>query len=418
MKQIQSFSEFHAEFKRKFTIFFAVPILSVKPEDSGLNQIKRIVILIALGAFWGGIVISFVREHQNNDQISLISNWIQLLANAVALTTTLFYCANKHTDLNNILGGFEKIDKQLRQIGQTIDYRAHLKTGNKIIWAVIIVLATVIEFDFYVTITLYQMISVWYWSLWIFPLICYSMALLHTVFFIHWIEVRCRLLDNVLTTTHQRAVSSASNNTLRNNVGSPLLLTNRGDQLVTNKTHSHLQSHCPATIALMTKSMNLMMTKPTKSTKATVVVPPGPQPYLPDEKLFSQLFSIMADLCKLSSKVDAYYGLFFLSVIAALFTCTSIQVYYCYVNALGFDEKRKLTLMTLIVSINLIIVNLGLIVAICTVCERVSNEASNILHNFSATQIHTETVSKIMSLFGPMQSMDTRPMAKYCNLIF
>lgn len=379
MVKVQSFTEFFSAHSRIFTFFGAVPIYKVAENDEKPKIKIGTVAIIAvfLIVYWTGVVFTFFIDKHLNDKISMISNWIQMLGNSFALTVMLVCTATKALDFHHILEQFERIDQNLIAIGHNIDYNLHLRKSKLITFAHLASLAAIMTYDFYITIDMYEMTSVWYWVVSVTPLFFYSMGLYQAMFTIYWIKIRCSLMNQTLKTIRTNNVDQKIDlASLENSLANGRLLVISPHPDYPNRVKS------PSELVLGKQIQKTSYLERQKSKDSLKL----------DMNILSQLFSIMNDLCKLSRKIDEYYGLQFLSAIGALFAITSIQVYYCYVTSINFDEKLKFTVWTLMVSVNLVIVNLSLIVGITTVCENVSNEATRILQNFSALQIKKDMV--------------------------
>lgn len=299
-----------------------------------------------------------------------------MLGNSIALTITLGLPVIKHADFDHLITQFHKIDENLVAIGHQIDYRAHLHRSKVITIGYLGLLGVSLSYDFYITVDKYQMISVWYWLVSATPLLVYSIGLYHAMFMIYWIKYRCSLINKVLKGIRPNEGLPEKLPFLHLNIESNQMQVQPREKLIPQGVVNHISGG----VTLGKRSRLLQVQRP------QIVV-------TPDMNTLSQLFSIMNDLCKLSRKVDEYYGIFFLVSIGALFAITSIQVFYCYVTASIMDHARKYSVWSLMVSVNLVTVNLSLIVGITTVCESVSNEATKILQNFSALQIKQDVVS-------------------------
>lgn len=367
MLQVITFSEFYVRFSRIYRFLGIAPVFNKDPHSHKIRIVPAVLLIkvLALIVFWIGVVFTFLIGTHQNDKISVISNWIQMLGNAIAMSTTLICATIKCKDLDNILTQFEKIDSTISSIGHNVDYSNHLKKSKFITLLCLVCFASVFSFDFYVTIDMYSMTSIWYWVVSIMPLFFYGMGLLQAIFMISWIKYRCRLMNTILKTI-----------CFKN--GPKLFRISPPERRVLTMDSSDL---IPAT-PNQQQTHDILKVGQLKLKEKSCL----------DLGLYSKLFTVMNDLCKLSRKIDEYFGLFFLTSIGALFAITSIQVYYCYVMSVNFNEKVKISVWTLFVSLNLVIINLFLIIGITSVCESVANEATKILQNFSALQIQKDMV--------------------------
>lgn len=346
MVQINRFPEFYNLHSKVFRCFGVIPLFK-KSEGSAppkRNVLILGIILTVLVVYWTGVVFAFLIKSHMNDKISIISNWIQILTNSLALTTTLGSTAFKYADYEKIISQFQQIDENLLFIGHKINYSKHLRSSKNIFFMYLGAFCGIMAYDFYITVKKYQMTSLWYWLVSVFPLLIYSVGIIQALFMISWVHCRCSMINKVLKKIRINA-----------NGGRGAKLENNSRNLMNLRSEGELHFD------------NLI-----------------------------QLFLIMNDLCKLARKVDEYYGLFLLTSISALFAITTIQVYYCYVTIIVYDDSLKYSVWTLIVSVNFVTINLSLIVGLCSVCENVSNEAKKILHNISALRFKKVIVYVIL----------------------
>lgn len=391
MGQLHTFRDFYKLHSKIFRFFGVVPIYRT-PIGGGVPKINAPImagIALFLIIYWTGVIFTFLIDKHLNDKISVISNWIQMLGNSFALTATLVCTATKYADFDNIISQFEKIDQNLLAVGHQIDYAAQLRRSRLVVLIHLTSMAVVMGYDFYVTIDMYAMTSSWYWLVSVTPLFVYSMCLYHAMFMIYWIKNRCSLVNKTLKTIRLNDAQKGSG-------GGILFVQPRSDPFFSPEAKERTNS--PLSLNGENQQPKFLDKALARSTGKILLRQKSMDSTNLDMNVLTQLFSVMNDLCKLSRKIDEYYGLFFLTSIGALFSITSIQVYYCYVTAISFNEELKFSMWTLMVSINLVTVNLSLIVGITTVCENVSNEATRILQNFSALQIKRDVVSGI--LFG------------------
>lgn len=382
MVQVNNFREFFDIHSKSFRYFGVIPIFKKAEGPPKLNVLMLGIIITFLMVYWTGVVFAFLIERHLNDKISIISNWIQMLGNSLALTTTLGATALKYVEFENIIAQFHKIDDNLMAIGHSINYNKHLRRSKCIFFAYLGAFGGFMAYDFYITIDKYQMTSVWYWVVSVTPLAIYSVGIYHAMFMIYWIKCRCSLMNKVLKQIRLNG----------GRTGTPDKFRFLG---------STIESQLPMGCLLVQPREKLLSASPAMKTHGGTLEK-GPQMLRQrsneelqlDMNILSKLFLIMNDLCKLARKIDEYYGLFLLTSIGALFAITSIQVYYCYVTAITFNEQLKYSVWTLMVSVNLVTINLSLVVGLSTVCENVSNEATKILQNFSALQIKKDMVSE------------------------
>lgn len=379
MVQINRFPEFYNLHSKVFRCFGVIPLFK-KSEGSAppkRNVLILGIILTVLVVYWTGVVFAFLIKSHMNDKISIISNWIQILTNSLALTTTLGSTAFKYADYEKIISQFQQIDENLLFIGHKINYSKHLRSSKNIFFMYLGAFCGIMAYDFYITVKKYQMTSLWYWLVSVFPLLIYSVGIIQALFMISWIHCRCSMINKVLKKIRINANGGRGGTPESKVKHLPGNIQSRLQGCLFVQPHTSVQQ--PA--KLENNSRNLMNLRSEGELHFDNLI---------------QLFLIMNDLCKLARKVDEYYGLFLLTSISALFAITTIQVYYCYVTIIVYDDSLKYSVWTLIVSVNLVTINLSLIVGLCSVCENVSNEAKKILHNISALRFKKVIVYVIL----------------------
>ncbi|XP_055711542.1 putative gustatory receptor 28b [Phlebotomus papatasi] len=316
------------------------------------GAISPIIVTIMLLVYWCGIIISFFMNHKANDKISAISNIIQLLLNGIALTTVLINVLLRFQLFDDIVMGFHVIDENLKGVGKSLKYSNSVISSRNIVIAFGSYLALSICFDCYVVIIKYEMAPFWYWVVSTLPSVIYSLSMLQSMFIIAWISTRCNKLNALLRFDSQA-------NYLR---ALPTV------QMVTGSMKGRIQ-----------KSLDLI----------------------------KKVYTIMSDICQLSHNVDNFLGPSFLATITAIFAVTSIQVYYIYVTSVTMNvlpESSGFTIWSLLASLNMVIMNIFLIIAITTICDRVNTETIQILQNFSEFQINKEVPAELSIWLHPMIS--------------
>lgn len=314
-------------------------------KDVDKGSISPIVVTSLLLMYWCGIITSFFTEHRANDKISAISNIIQLLLNGIALTTVLVNVLLRYQLFDDIVMGFHGIDENLKGVGKSLKYSNSLTWARNILIAFGSYLVLSVCFDCYVIIIKYEMSPFWYWVVSTLPSVIYSLSMLQSMFIISWISTRCNKLNALLRldcrANYLRALPTV--------------------QMVTGSMKGRIQ-----------KSLDLI----------------------------KKVYTIMSDICQLSHNVDNFLGPSFLATTTAIFAVTSIQIYYIYVTSVTMNELPEasgFTIFSLLASLNMVIMNIFLIIAITTICDRVNTETIQILQNFSEFQINKEVVSILRS---------------------
>ncbi|XP_059617717.1 putative gustatory receptor 28b [Phlebotomus argentipes] len=350
------FSTFSEVFFKRFRFFGVNP--NYKKVGNGKNveivqdKIGIIVVTVFLVIYWGAIVMSFFLEHRGNDRISSISNMIQLILNGLSLTTILINTLMKYRTFADVISGFQVIDENLRSVGKSIRYNRSLITSRTILILFGSYLILSVCFDGYVTVLRYKMNPIWYWAVATLPSVIYSLSLLQSMFLINWISTRCHLINSILR------------------------LDGRAKYL----------KALPA-VTMLTGSMKGEMQR--------------------SVELITKIYDIMSNICQLSRTLDLFLGPTFLTTITAIFAVTSIQVYYIYVTTITMNalpESSGFSVWSLMVSLNIVLMNIFLVIGITTICERVNMETIRILQNFSDLQINKEVPAELSIWLHPMIS--------------
>lgn len=80
----------------------------------------------------------------------------------------------------------------------------------------------------------------------------------------------------------------------------------------------------------------------------------------------------MTEICQ---RVEGYYGPLFLSTFTTIFVVTSIQLYYCYQIIIQADETRGYSYWSLVMCLNVVVINILLVVTITALCQSIQNQS-------------------------------------------
>lgn len=351
MVQILSFRDLQQKHFPVFRVFGVVPAYRKDPNgELKRSPLMTILVSIFLFIYWTGVVFCLFNSTAE-DRISIVSNWIQLLANSLAMTVSLVTSVTQFRQFDHLLVQFENIDAKLLQIKVQMDYKCQQKTSKLIFFGYLSVLTLAMVYDFFIYVVWEQILVFWYWLICVVPLIIYSVALYNAMFMINWITQRCSSMNQLLKK-----------------------IRSEGD------TYGHFNNE---SMLLLNGNVQIIGGKQTRQISVN-----------PSQTPLSQLVSIVNDLCKLSRKMDNYFGLFFLVVVGAMFSVICIQVYYSYLQVVAeFNTKTQLWVCVLIVSIDLVVLNVALVIGLVSVCERVGKESTRILQNIGALQLNQKVPS-------------------------
>lgn len=347
---MKTFLEYYTEYSKVFKIFGVIPIRNFNPpyktRPTKTAKIQKILVTVLYALFLIGLSSTFLVNKRFNNQISIISNYIQMIANALTLTMTLSWSIWKVKDHDLIIHQFIKIDEDLQNIGHKIDYVAEVKRNKKILLGHLSFLVIILVLDFYVSIVKFGTIQVWYWLVSATPVCIYSLGMYHALFIILGLKLRCSLI----------------NETVRENTN----------------------------LSLTSKKVILLDAVPSGSDPDRETTKDNGK----NEEAFDDIVSLMSDVCKLSSRIDKYFGPFFLIGFATLFAVTTIQTYYCYVIGMRMShDVTSYSMWTIWTSINIVVLNLSLAIGITTVSENLASEMKKVLQNFSELQFNKLGVS-------------------------
>lgn len=321
---------------RDFFFKFLTPykFVGITPFKNSLNKLnvklcvpQIIIILLVVLLYWLGIVMTFVVDRSNNYTLSVIANWIQILTNAIALTTAMVYPLLKEATVNSIIKSFEKVDAELSYLKIKLNYASDMKKYLILLLSCFILLILTTVFDLVVCIYVLGSVRVWYWIVTILPIIIYTLALSQVFVVIGFMKHRCQLINEVILEFQNSDYNSV---VAAKNIVVVSLFNDR-------------------------------------------------TPIISLSELFSKLFIALNELCELSHHIDHLYGPLLLTSFAAIFAVTSIQLFYCYlVIAYPNSFNDNNISWPLIQSINIIAINLLVVIGITSVCESVLIEVRKI----------------------------------------
>lgn len=324
-----SFMDFYRKIAPIYQVLGISPIFrppSSKTETQSLHWTSTGIFGLILILYWSGIVASFVRQDLPNSTLSIISNNIQLLLNALALTTVIGNMLAKHRTYHRILDKFDSIDRQLSAIKQSVHYNGHVKLFYKLTVGFFVVLVYNYAFHLYVNLVRKQLQSVLYWILHSLPLFIYAFAIHQVAIFLYFCHCRLRIIKDLLDLAREEDEDQDS-------VAVQLIPVSQSSLRCTD--------------------------------------------YF-DKVAMKKSRQIITDILGLCENINDFYGPVLLTTFFALFAVTSVQSFYCYVICADFDEESNRSVFTLFTCINLILINLSLVTFLVWASETVSKEATAI----------------------------------------
>lgn len=319
-----TFREFFFKFLIPFQIVGITPFANSKNKLNVNLCIPQIfVIALVIFIYWFGIVMTFIVDRSNAYTLSVIANWIQIITNAIALTIALTYPLFKKLTVNSIVKLFEKIDAELNYLKIELTYSSDTQKYRIILFSCFLLMISSTIFDCAVSLIVLENVKWWYWFVTILPLVLYAIALTQAFLVIGFIKQRCELINEVIL---------------------------------------EFQNNDPNSTVV---AKNVVLVSILKDRKPKISL----------SELFSKLFITLNDLCELSHHIEHLFGPLFLTTFAAIFSVTSIQLFYCYL-VITTKSQKNLT-WPVLQSINIIVINLLLVVGITSVCESVSIEVKD-----------------------------------------
>lgn len=320
---LKTFRDFFFEFLKPYKCVGLAPFKKNKNNFSvNFSYPLLWVIVLCVLFYWIGIVITFMEDRSKSHNLSVIANWIQIIANAIALTVAFTYPMMQKQTVSSIIKLFERVDEELNCLKIKVNYREETRNYRIFISVCFFILLASSIYDFFVTILFLKTLKPWYWFVTILPLLVYSIALSQAFLVIGFIKKRCQMINEVIWEFHGSIKASKVN------------------------------------------AKNL----------ALISIFNDTNPIISLSNLFSKLFIALNELCELSQHVELFFGPLFLTTFAAIFAVTSIQLFYCYLYIISLSEERYFSIWALIQSLDIICINLLLILGITSVCEGVSTQ--------------------------------------------
>uniref|UniRef100_A0A182N2U3 Gustatory receptor n=1 Tax=Anopheles dirus TaxID=7168 RepID=A0A182N2U3_9DIPT len=316
------------------------------------------IVLVLVLVAWVALVETFFVESRTA-LITGIANHIQFLMNTIALSAAWIVPQLKTTELGTILEGFMIIDRELSAYS-VLDAGANKRLPFFLRYgAVLTGLAVLTIFDGYVSFAQLGTMEVWYWLSHQVPFLVYALGFLYAYVLISWLQTRFQHLNKlveryyrqgrILATSHHTTIEFAT-------------LIKLDDQV---PTVEDLQ-------------------------------PIGNPEHSDDVKVLA----IVSRTIDLGQKIEAYFGPLFLTVYTALFSVTTIQLYYCYLH-LNSKPGLGLSIESLVQSGAIILCNVIAIVALPYVCEQVESESKLLMSSLSKLSMKHGQTAPHSSIWFP-----------------
>ncbi|XP_063704053.1 gustatory and pheromone receptor 32a-like [Culicoides brevitarsis] len=330
---------------RFFKIFGLVPNKIDFPRMP-MSRAYATTVVSALFFYWAVLLLSFWVPHgKTSNTISIISNWIQLLVNAITLTIALVYPVIASEIVPKIRDLFLHFDRKAEELGVGCNFQRISNIVGLVICALVMFNSYMLCYDLYVTYFLSAVSDLWYWLLTFLPLFVYSFAVCGALCVLLLLRFRFKTLNQLLA----REVKGKA-------------FTGKIDVLEVGDVK-------------------------------------------PRSKL-TNIFYLMHDLYDLSKLIGQYYGPVFLTVFTAIFIVTTIQIYYIYTFFYSYDTGNEMLVWSILLCSNIVFLNIVMVFSITSVCESISNQSKRAIDTISKLKINgtvscgPEEVQKIASAFN------------------
>lgn len=298
--------------------------------------------------YWLAVFFSFTRDGLPNNSVSIVSNYIQLLLNAVAFTVALVNPKWKFQDYHDIVVLFNHIDQQLCDMKRLFDYKKQVKVFYAVTMAFLAILVYNHGFNFYVVVTRNKS-PIPYWILYSIPMPFYAISLHQAIIFIFCIHKRLQLASELLYPSSGAAKSMSL---------------------------EHIPDVYPCSC-------------PQYSNTSCA----GQCQEVAGKESAAKVFRLINDIYRLCVKVDDYFGPVLLSSLGALFTATTIQTFYCFTIAAEINDTFNRTGWALVCCVNVMTINMSLVVGLSCASELVIKDATGIL-SFIMREQHKDRVRR------------------------
>uniref|UniRef100_A0A182MB95 Gustatory receptor n=1 Tax=Anopheles culicifacies TaxID=139723 RepID=A0A182MB95_9DIPT len=290
--------------------------------------------------YWTAMVSSIATSNHANDRISRISNYFQLTTNAIMLTAILLTPAFRLRNFAEVIRALRKLELDLQKDSIGSNFRRMARWNIGIILGTLCVLLLVTAFDCYVTV-FRGSIRVDYWIITILPQFVNVIAVTQVILLLLYINGRFRMLNQ--------------------------LLEEEQHPVVGRMRYPH------------TNRLNVATVNDPKKMGLHVIevhgcgIDSASLKHLQLPKVLYR-YNDLYDICKM---LDHYFGLLFLLTFTSIFIVTTIQLYYSYTILYWFTGENGFTIWSLMVCLNTISINLGVLLTIVLLCEKISNKTKH-----------------------------------------
>lgn len=307
-----------------FKFFGVVPLEGTHQKSKLVQKIYATVVFLYLISYWCGIVYSIWISNTSFNQMSVVSNHVQLVVNGLTMSVVHILSVFGCTKMQIIKSKFRKFDIKTKKVNLKInDKKINLTSGFCIAFMSLFLLYSTV-FDFYLTIIRFKIHSVFYWIATLLPSIVYNTSFFFAFCLIINIYYRWSMLNGFLN----------------------------------NAMFGKLQS-----------KIQIIEVESKKDSSS----------------LIPKIFYLIHDLEDLTICIGRFFGPIFLVTFTAFFVISTIQTFYCYVLLINItNESNGYPVWALAISANIVIFNIIMVLAMITICEEISNQVLTIFTFFQS----------------------------------
>lgn len=311
--------------------FFGLVQVRYGPEEGQLDIIKSstVIVPILLIIYWINAIVVICFERPSTDTISLVSNIIQLVLNAVMISVAMIVPIKYMKLARRIIQHVHELVAQLERIRILVDFRKVRRNFCLIVGFFLTILIYSLVYDACITFK-NGLMTVKYWFVTILPSVYMVLVLTQAI---------CTL---AMTRSFYRHVNRA------------------------------IAAQIPSEDEEDEPSEDLIRGKMSISQREETTDSSGSE-----RTFFINIFIILGSLEELCRKLESYFGPLFLVTFTTLFVVTSIQLYYCYQIIIQVhDEARGYSYLSLILCVNVVVINVILMASITALCQAITNQVS------------------------------------------
>lgn len=187
---------FSAFYKR---VIWFYQCLGVAPSRLSLSQsasspvVPWLVPSFTVIIYWVALIYSLITKDTNTDLISTVSNYIQILLNALAFSVIILVTPSKTQAFKGIMEEIDKIDDEFRGLGNTIPERQQRMVFSVGLGVFCLITIAVNFYDI-----IWTRAPILYWIVHAIPPVIYGLCLQQAIFIVYCTLVRCRMVNDLL----------------------------------------------------------------------------------------------------------------------------------------------------------------------------------------------------------------------------